>query len=669
MRDVQGSNQGTAKVISRRLITSLSMRVSCLIIVMVIVMPLFSMWSYPEQDWSMVSWVGILDAASRQYPDSFQEQLSRFVAFYEGMGYYPYRLSAKDGVALPDEVAVLLPWRQSVRGPPDRSANSVRQEGSSLVCEFNFERPNQMDSLMNIFLLIVIMVLMLGWSLMLSNFVSAQVLRPLEKLLLQVKRMASRIFQSVTDMTVTLQENVEGALDEREDGEEAAEAALGNETELLERVVAKLGVLSQIAMSKNVVDTELLKDLGEGDRAVIHGYQGHGTSNRTPLCVKLDPEDDYDLEAMRRAQKAMVETAGLSLDLIDSDNLNPLELDKARNQAAATFFAGQLHHSLPVDAAIMRQFLEAAEGGYLKTNPYHNWYHAVDVAHCIYRLLNLCVAEHYLSSEERFGLLVSAICHDIGHPGVNNIYLIETAHDIALRYNDKSPLENMHCAHFFELVNTAKCNIFGLLSKEQFQDVRKVCVEAILHTDNAQHFVMIKEVQMFYEVHSEILEALRESNEDTDIFTLTTDANDSFAQQESRKLLVKLFLHFADISNCMKPFRICHIWAMKIMEEFFMQGDLEKKMGVTVQALNDREKVNRAFSQVGFIEFLVSPLIFVAVKVMLPLEVYGEQMMSNVRTWHQRWLAETSPEPTESEQKAVAERILKLNNKFLACQS
>lgn len=57
----------------------------------------------------------------------------------------------------------------------------------------------------------------------------------------------------------------------------------------------------------------------------------------------------------------------------------------------------------------------------------------------------------------------------------------------------------MHCARLFEFASQPKCNVFSSLQKQQFQDVRKICIEAILHTDNAQHFAMIKEVQMMYE--------------------------------------------------------------------------------------------------------------------------------------------------------------------------
>ncbi|CAK0872798.1 unnamed protein product, partial [Prorocentrum cordatum] len=45
-------------------------------------------------------------------------------------------------------------------------------------------------------------------------------------------------------------------------------------------------------------------------------------------------------EELFRVQRELVERAGLPLDLLQSWNLNPLELDQARNKAAVTFFLG-----------------------------------------------------------------------------------------------------------------------------------------------------------------------------------------------------------------------------------------------------------------------------------------------------------------------------------------
>merc|ERR1719210_3281994 len=167
-----------------------------------------------------------------------------------------------------------------------------------------------------------------------------------------------------------------------------------------------------------------------------------------------------------------------------------------------------------------------------------------------------------------------------------------------------------------------------------------------------------------YEVNSEVLDASREFfNEDPDEFP-TKEAVECFRQAESRKLLAKLMLHMADISNSTKPFRICRIWAWQVLEEFFLQGDAERRLGVPVQALNDREKVNRPFSQVGFIEFLVSPLIFAVIKVLPPTEPCAYQMVSNVKAWHQSWLEDTKPPPGDAERKVLLERMSKLEDRY-----
>jgi len=665
----QNTDQGTAKVISARLILALSTRVSCLIIVMVMVMPLFSMWTYPEQDWSMKSFLDVMEKTSSRAPNKFSWQLTEFGSFYAEKDYYPYSLRLVAGATVPDEVAALLPW-SSEKGPPNRAANSVQMESGSLVAEFDFSKPNQIDSLMNVLLLLVVMVLMVGFSLILSNSVSAIVLQPLEKLLLQVRKMASTIFQSVTDMAVTMEDDddEDDEDDDDENNDQNSGNAFGNETELLEKVVQKLAALSEITMNKNVVDAETMEGLGEDDRAVIHGYQGTMSEHanwKEDMESDKEEDEDSDYGNMLSAQKAMVENAGLSLDLLNSWNLNPLELDKARNHAAAMYFVGPHNHGITFDPIIMASFLDVTEAGYVKSVPYHNWFHAIDVTHGVYRLLRVYACEAYLNNYERYALLVSAICHDVGHPGLNNTFLIETAHELALRYNDKSPLENMHCARLFEYVSNPKCNIFVSLSKSQYQEVRKICIDAILHTDNAHHFAMIKEVQMMYEVNSEVLDASREFfNEDPEEFP-TMEAVETFRQPESRKLFVKLLLHLADISNSMKPFRICRIWASQILEEFFLQGDAERRLGVPVQALNDRDKVNRHISQVGFIEFLVSPLVFAVIKLLPPTESHGEQMIQNLKTWHASWLTDTKPPPSDAEKKALAERVAKLEARFV----
>jgi len=45
-----------------------------------------------------------------------------------------------------------------------------------------------------------------------------------------------------------------------------------------------------------------------------------------------------------------------------------------------------------------------------------------------------------LGELETLILITSCICHDLDHPGYNNIYQINARTELALRYNDISPL-------------------------------------------------------------------------------------------------------------------------------------------------------------------------------------------------------------------------------------
>ena len=51
-----------------------------------------------------------------------------------------------------------------------------------------------------------------------------------------------------------------------------------------------------------------------------------------------------------------------------------------------------------------------------------------------------------LSKAQYMSSYWSAITHDYEHGGLNNDFLIKTAHPLAIAYNDQSPLENHHCA-------------------------------------------------------------------------------------------------------------------------------------------------------------------------------------------------------------------------------
>jgi len=650
---------GMANAISMKLNKMLSLRICCVIILMVITMPLFGMWSFPAEDWSIQSWMIILETTGLRSPEQLAEQLAEFERFYADLPYFPFRLEHSfNGSAG-------TVWEPRGRGgrAPRRRWNAQRIERPKLKCDFNFSTPNRWAAAANLMQTFLIMILMVVFSYFLSNSVSRIVLKPLKGLLDRVVGASKQIFASVARMADTVQSATEEEETVSRAGSSAswrprtARSACSDEAEaeaeaeilLLEEVLEKLAVVASYVMKRK--DSE--EDSKENEEIMAGFRSGHHSSPKVMTRMK-----SMALEV----QMSMLQNVGLSLDLVNSWHLNPLELDKVRCHAACTFFLGSHSHGAELDPARLGAFITALEAGYQNT-PYHSWFHAVDVTHGVYRLLRLLGCEAYLGSLERWALLVAASGHDLGHPGLKNQFLVDTGHELALLYNDRSPLENMHCTRLFEVLAVPRQDVLADLTRPQWQEVRQVCVEAILNTDNSLHFRLTQELQVFYEMNSEVLGDMREFYAVDPADFPSKESLEVYRSPEARQHFWKLLLHVSDLSNPTKPFRISRIWANRCIDEFLAQGDRERAAGLPVHALHDREKVDRVYSQLGFIEFLVAPLALVVVKLLPPYTPCVEQMLENLRRWQEEWF-QAAPRSAE-ERRALDERAQRLERRFV----
>ena len=52
----------------------------------------------------------------------------------------------------------------------------------------------------------------------------------------------------------------------------------------------------------------------------------------------------------------------------------------------------------------------------------------------------------------------------------------------------------MHCAKLFEIASSPETDVFKLMDKETKKQARRTCIAAILHTDNVNHFEMVREI-------------------------------------------------------------------------------------------------------------------------------------------------------------------------------
>ena len=79
-------------------------------------------------------------------------------------------------------------------------------------------------------------------------------------------------------------------------------------------------------------------------------------------------------------------------------------------------------------------------------------------------------------------LLISAIGHDVGHPGVNNAFLVALNAPLAQLYNDRSVLESFHCAAYSQILRRYWPQAFCDSA------MRKLMINNILATDMGLHF-------------------------------------------------------------------------------------------------------------------------------------------------------------------------------------
>lgn len=128
--------------------------------------------------------------------------------------------------------------------------------------------------------------------------------------------------------------------------------------------------------------------------------------------------------------------------------------------------------------------------------PYHNFTHAFNIAHQLYILLRRTkLKEKYLDNVDALALLLSAIGHDLDHPGFNNTYFQKTGSVLTQSVNDLAVLENYHGYLLFHILFKDHNNFVENLSNVDKARLKKATIECILGTDMSRHFQICGQFQ------------------------------------------------------------------------------------------------------------------------------------------------------------------------------
>lgn len=131
-----------------------------------------------------------------------------------------------------------------------------------------------------------------------------------------------------------------------------------------------------------------------------------------------------------------------------------------------------------------------------RKNPFHNFFHALTVMHGCYMISCQTKVKKYLNDIQIFSLILGGLCHDVKHTARTNQFEINSQSKLALRYHDRSVLEQHHLAVTFKTLHKDEYNILKNVDKQSYLEIRKFMINNILATDIKEHFTNIKKFEM-----------------------------------------------------------------------------------------------------------------------------------------------------------------------------
>jgi len=156
------------------------------------------------------------------------------------------------------------------------------------------------------------------------------------------------------------------------------------------------------------------------------------------------------------------------------------------------FHKNNLISSFGLHTVKLARFLRSIEAGYCPRIPYHNATHAADVLQTLHVITHRgAMVPQFADRLSVMASLLAAIMHDYEHMGLTNDFLINTSSTLAIRYNDRAPLENHHLAAGFTALNVPDQNFLSNLPKADYSRLCKIVIDLVLATDMKQHFALV----------------------------------------------------------------------------------------------------------------------------------------------------------------------------------
>ena len=348
--------------------------------------------------------------------------------------------------------------------------------------------------------------------------------------------------------------------------------------------------------------------------------------------------------------------------MIDSLTLesDSFELSSTHESQMAVFealFIDEGSYRIPGDPgpARLRSFFEEIRESYYRKaegidytlieRQYHTFTHAMDVMIVTHALLRSGCGV-YLSGGEAASLVLAGLGHDAMHTGVTNTFLINSKHPFLDETGADSLQEKRSVKYMLNLLEKHEILVVREDMTPELQaeiiGARNLIEQSILWTDITRHKDQLKKMASAVPEALGALSSARGHDGKENVIGATEgdlglrEKVSTTLAGDTRVLLGAFFLHVADINNPGRDWSTCERWAGLVMNEFFSQGDLEKKLKLPVSMLCDRDKVKVPFAQIGFGKFVIRDL-YELLKQISPTA--GSYLLNNFEENQKKWQA------------------------------
>ncbi|KAI0725328.1 HD-domain/PDEase-like protein [Fomitopsis betulina] len=421
-------------------------------------------------------------------------------------------------------------------------------------------------------------------------------------------------------------------------------------------------------MAENIYGRRRSVDVGGLALALNDGQSGHGWGGwedaddggtryaEVLIDVRAHTENMVNVEQMQSFPSIEVEQSMRDrlVESLGSWNFEPHKLPEEQVVACsyillqALFRIEGMQEAVGVPVNRLGAFLQHLQHMYRQANSYHNFHHALDVFQATYHFLYRAGmvppvsivlqpdSRTWKSDRERtdrslvsclqeqdlFALLIASIGHDVGHPGLSNAFMKNAKTPLAVVYDDKSVLEQMHYSLILQIMRHN--GLASLLDRPgSGQAMRKLLLGTVLATDMS--------------VHAEFMANFQELVAGHDV-----------GEHKRRVLVCQALIKCADISNPSRPYTVSKHWAAALESEWTSQLLLEQHLHLPATVKPSDHPLGQAKGQVFFISAFAKPLFELVSQGIPELEEFAQQCKENLAIWTERsehLTAEESPSP------------------------